>query len=212
MPQEMNVLCCYSCKMYQVHIVKKARKWQCKLCNAKQSVRQIYFQGSGKDCRLRVQHLNYLKANNTSFSLHPEQENSNDSCNATNIAQELDIDKPTENKSAKYLDSPKKENPSDAEDSSFDNIREVQDTITNEKSPCNAVNNDLRKFENTLDDCNFESEDIANKTENPGSIGFNYNSNIEDKCNLQDSDKSSRDCNDAANIFETYSELDDPLI
>ncbi|XP_011873163.1 PREDICTED: UPF0544 protein C5orf45 homolog [Vollenhovia emeryi] len=222
MPQEMNVLCCYSCKMYQVHIVKKARKWQCKLCNAKQSVKQIYFQGSGKDCRLHVQHLNYLKTTDTSFFLPPEQENSyND---ATSAAEELDIDQPIENKQAKDLDSPKKESSSsDTEDSSFNDIHEVEDTITNEKSLSNAVNNDSCTFQDTLDDCcdsdndacdldNFGSKDIANETENLYSTGVNYNPSIEDKCTLQDSDKSSKDHNDAINIFETYDELDDPLI
>jgi len=206
MSQGMNVLCCYSCRMYQVHIMKKARKWQCKLCNAKQSLQQIYFQGSGKDCRLHVQHLNYLKANDTSISFISEQENCNDNCNATNIAQELDIENPIKNKRAKYLDLPKKESPSDVEDSSSDNICQVEDVI-NKKSLCNATNNDSCNFEN-----NFENEDIANKRETLSSIIFNYNSSIEDKCNLQDTEKSSKEYNNAANMFETYSELDDPLI
>ncbi|XP_054015258.1 uncharacterized protein LOC128896095 [Hylaeus anthracinus] len=61
MPQEMNILCCYSCKMYQVHIVKKAKKWQCKICNVKQILKRVYFQGSGKDCRIQVQKLNAMK-------------------------------------------------------------------------------------------------------------------------------------------------------
>lgn len=148
--------------------------------------------------------MNYSKANDTPISLISEQD-CNDNCNATNIAQELDIEKPIKNKWTKYLDSPKKESPSDVEDSPSDNIREVEDVI-NKKSLCNATNNDSCNLEN-----NFESEDIANKRETPSSIIFNYNSSIEDKCNLQDTEKSSRD-NNAANMFETYSELDDPLI
>lgn len=47
--------------MYQVHIVKKAKKWQCKICNEKQGFRRIFFQGSGKDCRIQVQKLNAMK-------------------------------------------------------------------------------------------------------------------------------------------------------
>lgn len=154
--------------------------------------------------------MNYLKTNDTS-SLHSEQED-NDSCKA-NIAQELDIDKSIKSKWEKYLDSPKKESP-DVEDLPFDNICETEDMITKEESICSVVNNSFN-FENTPDDCNFGSEDVAihNKTENLCSTSFNYNSNIEDKCDFQDNSKSSnRDHNDIANIFETYSELDDPLI
>lgn len=156
--------------------------------------------------------MNYSKANDTSFSLiHPEQENSNDNCNATNITQELeDIDKPIKNKWAKYLDSPKKENPSDEEDPSFD-ICKVEDMITNEKPLYDAINKDSCNFKNTLDNCNFGSEDITSETKNLCSMPLNYNSSIEDKCNLQDSDNTSKDHN-ATNIFETYSELSDPLI
>lgn len=58
MSQEMNVLCCYSCKMFQVHIVKKANKWQCKMCNMKQTIQKVYYKGLGKDCRVCVQKLN----------------------------------------------------------------------------------------------------------------------------------------------------------
>ncbi|XP_046741425.1 MRN complex-interacting protein [Diprion similis] len=61
MGQELNVLQCFSCKMFQVHIVKKAKKWQCKICNEMQSIQHVYYQGSGQDCRLQVQHLNLMK-------------------------------------------------------------------------------------------------------------------------------------------------------
>ncbi|KAG5326190.1 MRNIP protein, partial [Acromyrmex heyeri] len=203
MPQDMNVLRCYSCKMYQVHIVKKARKWQCKLCNAKQSIQKVYFQGSGKDCRLHVQHLNYLKTNDISFSLY--QENSNDDCNTTNTVQELDIDKSVESEWTKYLDSPKEECLSNAQNSSSDSIHEIKDMITNEK--CNAMNNDLCDSEDIVDD--FVSKNIADKTEKICSTSSNCR--IEDKCNLQNRGKSNKDHNDIANIFETYSELDDPI-
>jgi len=40
---------------------------------------------------------------------------------------------------------------------------------------------------------------------------FEKKEQIEDKCNLQDSSKSNKNHNDVANIFETYSELDDPI-
>ncbi|XP_014604074.1 PREDICTED: UPF0544 protein C5orf45 homolog [Polistes canadensis] len=78
MPQQMNVLCCYSCEMFQVHIVKKEQKWQCKVCNEKQSIRRVYFQGSGKDCRSHVQELNLQKLKDLeSTQTHFD----NDNCN-----------------------------------------------------------------------------------------------------------------------------------
>ncbi|KAF4521467.1 hypothetical protein B566_EDAN001764, partial [Ephemera danica] len=60
MPQEFHVLRCYSCSVFQVHFVKKSNKWQCKMCNEKQSLKKVYGVGTGKDCRLHVQKLNSL--------------------------------------------------------------------------------------------------------------------------------------------------------
>lgn len=61
MPQELHVLRCYSCQAFQVHTVKKSRKWDCKMCGEKQSVKKVYGRGSGKDCRLHVQRLNEMR-------------------------------------------------------------------------------------------------------------------------------------------------------
>ena len=143
-----------------------------------------------------------MKTNDVSFSLY--QENSNDDCNTINTVQELDIDKSVESEWTKYLDS-KEECLSNAQNSSSDSIHETEDMITNEK--CNAVNNNLCDSEDIVDD--FVSENIADKMEKTTS-STSYNCRIEDKCNLQDRDKN-KDHNDFANIFETYSELDDPI-
>ncbi|KAK2179940.1 hypothetical protein NP493_466g05009 [Ridgeia piscesae] len=62
MPQVFHVLRCYSCKTFQVHQVKKATRWSCKLCGGKQSVKNVYGEGSGADCRRHVQKLNMLRA------------------------------------------------------------------------------------------------------------------------------------------------------
>ncbi|XP_015588130.1 MRN complex-interacting protein [Cephus cinctus] len=67
MSSAMNVLCCYSCQMFQVHPVKKANKWQCKVCGEKQSIKQVYYRGTGKDCRVYVQESNLLKSNATQW-------------------------------------------------------------------------------------------------------------------------------------------------
>ncbi|XP_030372766.1 MRN complex-interacting protein [Scaptodrosophila lebanonensis] len=60
MPQEIRVLQCssISCNCYQVDIVKKANKWQCKICGLKQSVFKEIFRGNGAECRAKVQQLN----------------------------------------------------------------------------------------------------------------------------------------------------------
>ncbi|CAF0765886.1 unnamed protein product [Brachionus calyciflorus] len=61
MPQIFNIVKCYQCNMYQVDIDKKStNKWTCKLCGSKQSLKQIFFQGESKDCRLKVQQLNEM--------------------------------------------------------------------------------------------------------------------------------------------------------
>ena len=43
MPQEFNILRCYSCHLFQVHFVKKEPKWSCKVCSEKQSLKQVFF-------------------------------------------------------------------------------------------------------------------------------------------------------------------------
>ncbi|XP_072751155.1 MRN complex-interacting protein isoform X3 [Anoplolepis gracilipes] len=143
MPQEMNVLCCYSCKMYQVHIVKKAPKWHCKVCNAKQSIQQIYFQGSGRDCRLHVQQLNAKKANDT-FFMSSEQDDINDACDTfASIPQESDSDNAPENKWTKYLESSEMENLEGVENVIFD--KEANEII-----PDDSCFNGTRTFVNIL--------------------------------------------------------------
>ncbi|CAL8113473.1 unnamed protein product [Orchesella dallaii] len=62
MPQTFHVLVCVECKTFQVHIVKKSsNKWNCKICNTKQSVLQVYAKGTGAECREVVQKLNQAR-------------------------------------------------------------------------------------------------------------------------------------------------------
>ncbi|XP_068753082.1 MRN complex-interacting protein-like [Montipora capricornis] len=58
MVQEFIILRCFSCTTFQVHQVKKSKKWTCKVCGEKQSVKKVYAQGSGQECRKHVQRLN----------------------------------------------------------------------------------------------------------------------------------------------------------
>ena len=60
MPQEFQILRCYSCETFNVDIVKKTiTKWQCKMCGEKQSIKHVYgTSSSAKDCREMAQALN----------------------------------------------------------------------------------------------------------------------------------------------------------
>ncbi|XP_013774931.1 MRN complex-interacting protein-like [Limulus polyphemus] len=82
MPQEFQVLRCFNCETFQVHLVKKSFKWNCKMCGEKQSIKQVYGKGSGFDCRKHVQKLNSLKGQlleETKELLHLTEANSEDS-------------------------------------------------------------------------------------------------------------------------------------
>lgn len=59
MSQVQQVVRCYSCHTFQVQIAKKSNnKWQCKICQEKQSITKVYFSGLGAECRKIVQDLN----------------------------------------------------------------------------------------------------------------------------------------------------------
>ncbi|XP_049950403.1 uncharacterized protein LOC126457821 isoform X1 [Schistocerca serialis cubense] len=70
MSQELHVLQCYSCETFQVHIVKKSKKWDCKICGERQSIKKVFGRGSGKDCRAHVQRLNEDKRRKETFVLN----------------------------------------------------------------------------------------------------------------------------------------------
>lgn len=61
MSQVFQVLRCYQCETFQVQQKKKRNKWLCKLCNSKQSVVKVYFEGGAPDCRKHVQKLNMMR-------------------------------------------------------------------------------------------------------------------------------------------------------
>ena len=90
MPQEFQILRCFSCETFQVDGVKiKNVKWQCKLCGLKQSIKYIYSKSSSaKECRVQVQKLNSSREDisdlecDTNFAQQPEKlrESCNKSC------------------------------------------------------------------------------------------------------------------------------------
>lgn len=190
--------------MYQVHIVKKAPKWNCKVCNAKQSVNQVYFQGSGRDCRLQVQQLNAMKANDVFLTPSGQNNVGGASDTFANVSQESDSDSADETEWTKCLESSEIKGFEDVEDLVFDNA--ANDVISSKKISYNINKNSI-SFEQCLDNTDSESEDVNNETERLHSTNFNCNSSIDGKCDTQDN----TNCNNVANIFETYNELDDPI-
>ncbi|GFX11695.1 MRN complex-interacting protein [Trichonephila clavipes] len=76
MPQEFQILRCYACEKFQVHHVKKAKNWQCKVCGETQSLKKAFFIGSSRDCRLHVQQWNF-KSGQQKMNNEFEQNNHN---------------------------------------------------------------------------------------------------------------------------------------
>ncbi|KAJ7316413.1 hypothetical protein JRQ81_002575 [Phrynocephalus forsythii] len=70
MAPQFQVLRCCSCHVFQVHQVKKSKKWNCKICNEKQSVLKVFGQGSGFDCRHHVQKLNLMQGEREQTSMN----------------------------------------------------------------------------------------------------------------------------------------------
>ncbi|XP_067588698.1 MRN complex-interacting protein isoform X6 [Pseudorca crassidens] len=68
-PQQVRVLRCSCCRLFQAHQVKKSLKWTCKACGEKQSFLRAYGEGSGADCRHHVQKLNLLQGQISEMSL-----------------------------------------------------------------------------------------------------------------------------------------------
>ncbi|XP_061473311.1 MRN complex-interacting protein [Rhineura floridana] len=60
MAQTFQVLRCCFCNIFQVQQIKKSKKWNCKICDEKQSILKVFGEGSGSDCRHHVQKLNLL--------------------------------------------------------------------------------------------------------------------------------------------------------
>eukprot|EP00834_Sanchytrium_tribonematis_P008431 NODE_988_length_2781_cov_0.348248.p3 type:complete len:126 gc:universal NODE_988_length_2781_cov_0.348248:173-550(+) len=61
---QFRILQCQSCSIYQVDIVKKAKKWKCKVCGISQSVSRVfYLDNDAKTCRKKVQQMNMSHTN-----------------------------------------------------------------------------------------------------------------------------------------------------
>lgn len=148
-----------------------------------------------------------MKANDT-FLTSSGQDDVDGACDTfANISQ--GSDSVAENEWTKCLESSEIEGFEDVEDLVFDN--ETNNVTSSKKiSYNNNINKDsVFSFERSLDNTDSESEDVSSETD--GLRSTNCNSSIDDKCDMQDNTKPNEDYNNAANIFETYNELDDPL-
>nr|XP_034183576.1 MRN complex-interacting protein [Osmia lignaria] len=213
MPQQMNVLRCYSCKMYQVHLIKQAKKWQCKVCNHKQILRQVFFRGSGKDCRICVKKLNMMKehGNETNEFFYGDNNiNDNNSAGCSNQSNSGGI----ENKWAKYLETPEDtecntskfvNNESNSNENNDESMYSHNDDTTYECSQNDYVNTSINYYyesQSEQDHCDDKHESTQiKKTE------------TFDDTNSSDGDsqiynKSVTDTKYARNIFDDNEDFD----
>ncbi|KAH8343484.1 hypothetical protein KR059_011529 [Drosophila kikkawai] len=105
MSQQIRVLQCIQCKMYQVDLVKKANKWECKICRQKQDLLKEFFRGSGPECRAKVQQMNLERGQQEERlekNLLLNQEPNQEDCSIE--SQETNPPKKTKNKWTNYVD------------------------------------------------------------------------------------------------------------
>eukprot|EP00040_Diaphanoeca_grandis_P043985 m.10942 g.10942 ORF g.10942 m.10942 type:complete len:329 (-) comp8560_c0_seq2:103-1089(-) len=92
MPQTFLAVQCFNCETFQVQQSKKSNKWICVICTSKQSVRKVYGQGTGKQCRGLVQTLNVARhavdnpaVEDNDGCSHHHNYNDNDTHNDNNV-------------------------------------------------------------------------------------------------------------------------------
>ncbi|KAF7415076.1 hypothetical protein HZH68_003565 [Vespula germanica] len=196
MSQEMNILCCYSCQMFQVHIVKKAKKWQCKVCNEKQSIRRVYFQGSGKDCRLHVQELNSqkLKGFESSQTTHFNTDNSNYVSYEKQESSDRQVSNNGFNHSKILLD--------DCMHVSDKECDYKERTIDNDYENCRDRFSDDLIYESEVDDY------VSSIKEDFKLVSSESTSDVNSKTEIKPITNNTKE---SQNIFETYEDFDDAL-
>lgn len=217
----MNVLHCCSCKMYQVHMIKQAKKWKCKVCNHKQILKQVFFRGSGKDCRVCVQKLNLLKTqeDQTNEYFHDDSSVNDNYC--ANFSNQTNSEK-VENKWSKYLDTPediafKNSNFSHSESNNYQEDHEStcldNDSTTKEHSETEYVNTNISyNYQNDFEQEHFDYEEEYDE-ENANTIEesetFDNTSNIDN--DTQYYDKNITETKPVKNIFDDNEDFDDSI-
>ncbi|KAL1464155.1 hypothetical protein WDU94_003828 [Cyamophila willieti] len=175
MVQELQVLKCYSCSTFQVHIVKKAKKWECKLCHEKQSIKEVFGRGSGKDCRVHVQKLNALRATREGNNLTDDQFSAF-LVAPRNCVPDLVSPQPTSsnviNKWDKYLDN------DDGEESPEEDNRHLLEGTRNQKRKRRKVCNDESGLVERRKKLCVKDNDFNTPTQqDTGSVPYEHESN-----------------------------------
>lgn len=147
MPQELHVVRCYACKKFQVQIVKKVPKWQCKVCSEKQSLLKVYAQGSGKECREHVQNLNMQQGLLMSQETPCYESNSNVEDETFHCA-----DNPAMNKMSKWSEYLDDNGPRQADTNSW----QEKETSSAGTSMLRGRKRKLSNQDDFQDDCTFE--------------------------------------------------------
>ncbi|KAH8257331.1 hypothetical protein KR038_007436 [Drosophila bunnanda] len=109
MSQQIRVLQCIQCKMYQVDLVKISNKWECKICRQKQDLLKEFFRGSGPECRAKVQQMNLERGQQEERmeeKLFKSTHQQMDQWDGSGEKQENNPPKKTKNKWADYVDEP----------------------------------------------------------------------------------------------------------
>lgn len=91
--------------------MKKANKWECKICRQKQNLLKEFFRGSGPECRAKVQQMNLERGKQEeqieeNLFLTAQQQLDQEEC-TVEAGQENNVQPPpkkTKNKWANYVD------------------------------------------------------------------------------------------------------------
>ncbi|XP_077288326.1 uncharacterized protein LOC143912810 [Arctopsyche grandis] len=178
MVQEFCILRCFRCETFQVQIVKKSNKWECKMCGIKQSLKQVYGKGTSKDCRHHAQKLNELRIiGEFPIANSIDSEITVDSNNVTvddaNNSSEIGISNPkVPNKWSKYIDEEIAEKANDDDGDVVDGVRYVlnipqKDRKRKSKSDDNIVKKVcLNPESNNYQNCNTDDNTEQSLNEN----------------------------------------------
>ncbi|KAI9209640.1 uncharacterized protein BJ171DRAFT_576432 [Polychytrium aggregatum] len=99
-----QVLRCYedSCRMFQVHQVKKVNKWQCRVCGEKQSTIKVFLTSpQASECRTFVQNMNMARGRAEEDLLNQRQSREEDQAA---VPQRQECRLPTRSKWEDYVD------------------------------------------------------------------------------------------------------------
>ncbi|XP_060621396.2 MRN complex-interacting protein isoform X3 [Anolis sagrei] len=170
MAQQFQVLRCCFCRIFQVQQVKKSKKWNCKVCNEKQSILKVFGQGSGSDCRRHVQKLNLLQGENQQAAMNMprdiEEPTEMSDENTANFREELgqqEEETETTSRWTKYLDKRCEEQEEEVLQTEEEACMSSHDSVTSSTKCCENAT-----LKNVLTP-DFGGHEIHGKNKDPGS-------------------------------------------